>query len=107
MIALVLAYLSLTLELGANRSLRIKRRVKSLEKVVRHYFFYFILFALLLRPHDALKILLSGPKNTERIVKMFSFQPCLNTKKKRNSTDLLNDHLTVRKRNINLTSANE
>lgn len=73
---LVLAYLSLTLELGADGSVRIKRRVKSLEKVVRHYF-YFILFPPLLRPHDVLKILLSGPKTAERNVKIVSFQSCL------------------------------
>lgn len=86
MIALVLAYLSLTLELGADRSVRIKRRVKSLEKVVRHYF-YFILFPPPLRPHGVLKILLSGPKTTERNVTIVSLQSCFKTKKKRSSKD--------------------
>lgn len=61
-----------------------------MKRVVRHYF-YFILFPPPLRPHDVLEILLSGPKTTERNVKIVSFHSCLKTKKKRSSKDLLND----------------
>lgn len=41
MIALVLAYLSLTLEPEANRSARIRRHDKSHGKDVSHFFYFF------------------------------------------------------------------